>query len=132
MFEELKALILLRNPTMPESYLLESFIGGLKPAIKTLVRAFKPQTLDLAIEQARYQEEHIQALKLPPDRPYKTSYNSVNSKPLLPTPPPNQRLTQPSFSRKTLASPSAFKPLNPNYHKPTRFIPAAERAEKIG
>jgi len=79
MFEELKALILLRNPTMPESYLLESFIGGLKPAIKTLVRAFKPQTLDLAIEQARYQEEHIQALKLPPDRPYKTSYNSVNS-----------------------------------------------------
>jgi len=52
-FEELKALILVRTPNMPEAYLLESFIGGLKPAIKPLVRAFKPHTLDLAIEQAK-------------------------------------------------------------------------------
>ena len=41
-FEELKACILLKTPHMPEDYLLESFIGGLKPAVKALVRAFKP------------------------------------------------------------------------------------------
>jgi len=130
-FEELKALILLRNPNTPKSYLLEGFIGGLKLAIKTLVRAFKPQNLDLAIEQARYQEEHIQSLKLPPDRPYKFSYTSVNSKILLPTPPPNQRIPPPSFPRGSLATQSASKNSNPNYQKPTRFIPATERAEKM-
>ena len=36
-FEELKALLLVRNPTMPESYFLESFIGGLQPVIKSFV-----------------------------------------------------------------------------------------------
>ena len=73
-FEELKSLLLVRNPNMPESYLLESFIGGLKRAIKALVRAFKPLTLDLAIEQARCQEEHVQALKIPPNRTYKPNH----------------------------------------------------------
>ena len=67
-FKELKASLLLRSSNMPEDYLLKSFTGGLKLAIKSLVRAFKPQTLALAIEQARLQEEHIQALKLPSDR----------------------------------------------------------------
>ena len=60
-FEELKSLFLVRNPNMLESYLLESFIGGLKLAIKALMRAFKPLMLDMAIEQARCQEEHVQA-----------------------------------------------------------------------
>jgi len=36
-FEELKALLLVRNPTMPEAHFLESFIGGLKPAIKSFM-----------------------------------------------------------------------------------------------
>jgi len=74
-FEELKALILLRGPNMPEDYLLESFIGGLEPAIKSLARAFKPQTLELAIEQARLQEEHIQALKIPADRTFRSNFS---------------------------------------------------------
>ena len=91
-FEELRVIMLLRTPNMPENYLLESFIGGLKPAIKSLVRAFKPQTLDAAIEQARFQEEHIQALKLPLDRSFR--HNFSNSKPLLPTPPSHFRNSQ--------------------------------------
>ena len=53
-FEELKSLLLVRNSNMLESYILESFIGGLKSTIKPLVRAFKPLTLDLAIQQARF------------------------------------------------------------------------------
>jgi len=35
-FDELKALLMARNPTMPESYFLESFAGGLKPALNHL------------------------------------------------------------------------------------------------
>ena len=89
-FEELNALLLIRNPNMPDTFLMESFIGGLKPAIKSLVRAFKPQTLELAIEQAQFQEEHIQSLKLPPDRTFRSNFS--NPKPLLPTPPPNFRI----------------------------------------
>jgi len=53
-FEELKTLILVRTPNTPEVYFLESFIRGLKPAIKPLLRAFKPQNLESAIEQARF------------------------------------------------------------------------------
>ena len=129
-FEELKALILIRNPNMPDTYLLESFIGGLKPAIKSLVRAFKPQTLDLAIEQARFQEEHIHSLKLPPDRNFKP--NLPNSKPLLPTPlPPNFRIPQNTPVRPSPNSHVNSKFPTQNPQKPYRFIPAAERAEKM-
>jgi len=52
--EELKAMLLIRTPTMAELYFLESFIGGFKPAVKPLVRAFNPQTLTAAMEHARY------------------------------------------------------------------------------
>jgi len=45
-FEELKTLLLINNPAMPDMYLLESFVGGLKPAIKAMVRAFRPPNLD--------------------------------------------------------------------------------------
>jgi len=41
-FEELKALMLVRNPTMPASYFLESFMGELKPMIKSFIQAFNP------------------------------------------------------------------------------------------
>ena len=53
-FEELKALLLVRNPTMPNSYFLESLIGGLTASVKPLVRAFNPQTLSATIDYARY------------------------------------------------------------------------------
>lgn len=39
-FEELQSLLLVRNPTMPDTYFLESFIGGLKP----LYEHFIPKT----------------------------------------------------------------------------------------
>jgi len=68
-FEELKALISVRTPNMHEAYFLECFIGGLKPTIKPLVWAFKLQDLESAMKEARFQEEHVQALKLPPIDP---------------------------------------------------------------
>lgn len=49
-FEELRALLLHKQTTMPERYFLESFIGGLKPRLKPFVRAFQPTSLAEAIE----------------------------------------------------------------------------------
>ena len=114
---------------MPDAYLLESFIGGLKPTNKSMVRAFKPLTLDQAIEQARCQEERLQSLRLPPDRTFRTTF--VNSKPLLPTPPSNLRFPQISPSKSPQNIPATSKFPGPNAVKPTRFIPATERAEKM-
>jgi len=116
---------------MPEAYILESFIGGLKPAIKPLVRAFKPLTLDLAIEQARFQEEHVQALKIPPDRTFRLNPSNPNSKPLPPTPPPSFRIPQHFQPRAPQNNPITSKFSNQNFQKATKFIPAAKRAEKI-
>ena len=71
---------------MPDSNFLESFIGGLKPTIKPLVSAFNPRSLDDAFEQARFQEEHILALKIPLERTYrKFSHPVLASQKPLPT-----------------------------------------------
>ena len=125
-FEELKALLLLRNPTMPDSYFLESFIGGLSDTVKPIVRSFKPVSVSDAIEYARQQEEAIQVLKVSLDRvpkPY--------------TQPSKPALTYPQMSKPLLPTPSQFKQPFQNTkivitnQKPTRYIPAAARAEKI-
>ena len=52
-FEDLRALMLHNSPDMPDAYILDSFIGGLKPAIKPFVKAFKPTSIAAAIEFAR-------------------------------------------------------------------------------
>ncbi|KAJ8446939.1 hypothetical protein Cgig2_026437 [Carnegiea gigantea] len=134
-FEELRALMLVRTPTMPEAYFLESFIGGLKPAVKPLVRAFNPQTLPSAIEHARYQEEHLLALKLHPEKPYKPSFSNANNsqRGLLPTPNITPLAPQKAFPSlpKTPNTYSNQRNFISNLQRPTRFVPAAERAEKI-
>ena len=134
-FKELKALFLMTNPTMPESYFLESFIGGLKAAVKPLVRAFNPRTVDDAIEQGRFQEEHILALKIPPDRTFRQlSYPAPVTQKSLPAVPPNPisapqkaLLPTPHYSSQG----SNTKTTASTWHRPTGFIPAAERADKI-
>ena len=130
-FEELKSLLLLKTPTMPDTHLLDSFIGGLKPAIKPLVKAFKPLTLSQAIEQAQLQEEHVQALKYIPEKPYKFSQHSPHSKPLLPTPAAGYRTSPHSHLKAPQNNPIPSKVPSSDLPKPTRFIPAAERAEKM-
>ncbi|XP_074313633.1 uncharacterized protein LOC141648817 [Silene latifolia] len=63
-FEHLKGLMLQRNRLLPDQYFLDSFVGGLKPAVKPFVKAFKPETLSEAVEYARLQEETISATKI--------------------------------------------------------------------
>uniref|UniRef100_A0A803MXW2 Uncharacterized protein n=1 Tax=Chenopodium quinoa TaxID=63459 RepID=A0A803MXW2_CHEQI len=49
-FENLRSIMLQNNICLPEKYLLESFIGGLKPGLRPFFRAFKPQTIVAAVE----------------------------------------------------------------------------------
>lgn len=44
-FENLKALMLQQNQLLPDSYFLDSFVGGLKTTLKPFVRAFKPTSI---------------------------------------------------------------------------------------
>ena len=60
-FDNLRSLMEQFHHVLPDPYMLESFIGGLKPAVKPFVKAFKPQTVTDAILYARLQEESIQA-----------------------------------------------------------------------
>ncbi|XP_027183746.1 uncharacterized protein LOC113782033 [Coffea eugenioides] len=55
-FEELKTLMLLRNPKLDELYFVSSFFSGLKEEIRPMVKMFKPQTLAKAFEVAELQE----------------------------------------------------------------------------
>nr|XP_027067626.1 uncharacterized protein LOC113693266 [Coffea arabica] len=55
-FEELKTLMLTKNPKLDESYFVSSFISGLKEEVKPMVKMFKPQTLSKAFEVAELQE----------------------------------------------------------------------------
>nr|XP_027126124.1 uncharacterized protein LOC113742491 [Coffea arabica] len=55
-FEELKTLMVLRNPKLDELYFVSSFISGLKEEIRPMVKMFKPQTLSKAFEIAELQE----------------------------------------------------------------------------
>lgn len=51
-FEELRA-TLIQNGHALSNYVLHSFIGGLKPTIKPLVRAFEPSSISDAMKYAR-------------------------------------------------------------------------------
>ncbi|KAH9605981.1 hypothetical protein KSS87_012166 [Heliosperma pusillum] len=62
-FEHLRGLMLQRNALLPETYFLDSFVGGLKPMVKPFVRALKPTTMAEAVELARCQEESLTAAR---------------------------------------------------------------------
>ena len=117
-FEDLRALMLHNSPDMPDSYILESFIGGLKPSIKPFVKAFKPASIASAIEFARLQEETLKVTGIKPSLWSARSGPPVlaNTKPpLLPTP--------------DKLSDSTKLPQKPA--KTFRHIPAEVRAEKM-
>lgn len=44
---------------LPDSYVLDSFISGLKGAVKPFVIAFNPKTIAEAVKYARVQEEAV-------------------------------------------------------------------------
>nr|XP_016449252.1 PREDICTED: uncharacterized protein LOC107774272 [Nicotiana tabacum] len=59
-FEDLKAWVLIRNPTIPEDFFLEFFVEGLKEEIRHTIKMLNPFTLSQAVDKARYQERLIQ------------------------------------------------------------------------
>ncbi|XP_027071670.2 uncharacterized protein [Coffea arabica] len=65
-FEELKTLMLIRNPRLDEGYFISSFISGLKNEIKPMVKMFKPQTLSKAFEVAELQECSLETMSKQP------------------------------------------------------------------
>ncbi|XP_069152850.1 uncharacterized protein [Solanum lycopersicum] len=77
-FEDLKAHMLIRNPTLNEAHFLSSFVGALKEEIRFEVKMFKPTTLKEAIEKARMKEMAIEAA-LRRNKGVARSYPSVTS-----------------------------------------------------
>ncbi|XP_027093589.2 uncharacterized protein [Coffea arabica] len=61
-FEELRALVLAKVPNLSESYYVSCFLSGLKNEVKTAVKMYKPDSLKLAFEKARWQEHLLEAL----------------------------------------------------------------------
>jgi len=52
-----------RTPTLPDSFFLDSFVGGLKPQLIPFVKALTSVTLADAMNLARLQEEGMEAGK---------------------------------------------------------------------
>lgn len=61
-FEELKAWVLIRNPTIPEEFFLEFFIEGLKEEIRHSVKMLDPYSFSKVVEKARHQENLLESL----------------------------------------------------------------------
>ncbi|XP_017227846.1 uncharacterized protein LOC108203433 [Daucus carota subsp. sativus] len=128
-FDNSRSLMEQNHHVLPDLYLLESFIGGLKPAVKPFVKAFKPISVTEAINYARLQEESLQAnaqrftkgpntstvQKTVGPTVYSTYTDNSHKPPLLPTP-----------QTKPLPSPASK-----SSGRPFKFIPADVRAEKI-
>ncbi|XP_027127715.2 uncharacterized protein [Coffea arabica] len=55
-FEELKALMMIRNRNLDEKYFISSFLSGLKEEIKPMIKMLKPVTLVEAFELSQWQE----------------------------------------------------------------------------
>jgi len=106
---------LLKNPTLPNDYFVDSFIGGLKPSIKSFVRAFHTKTLPEAVEYARSQEETLEAIKRNQVLPRTIPANS--HKGLLPLPR--------GYQGPRVNGPSQTTQLKP------KTLTSAERAEKL-
>ncbi|XP_021766248.1 uncharacterized protein LOC110730736 [Chenopodium quinoa] len=115
--ENLKSIMIQNSLCLPENYLLENFIGGLKPGIRPFVRAFKPQ--NETMEYARLQDETILANTLKTmktNTTYTKPYQNNKQPPLLPTPP-----TPPLTLAKTTLTP---------YQKP-KYVPADVRVVEL-
>lgn len=109
-FEDLKSDVLETHHSLSDEFILDSFIGGLKPGIKPFVKAFKPATLSAAVEFARLQEEALAATQTPkpykpissfPYKPLQAIPLNSNKPPLLPTPSIKPNLSLTKFQPKT-------------------------------
>ncbi|VFQ79288.1 unnamed protein product [Cuscuta campestris] len=106
-FEDLRSVLVQNNHYLPDSYILDCFIGGLKASIRLYVRAFKPSSIAQDIEYARLKEESLEVeyskyskLNKPP------AHNSAKP-PLLPTPQTKPANFQPNKGFRTRRNPAA-------------------------
>ncbi|VFQ84344.1 unnamed protein product [Cuscuta campestris] len=117
-FEDLRSILVQHSHYLPDSFILDSFVGGLKPAVKLFVRAFKPTSIAEAITFARLKEE---SLEVEGTKISKFSHYTNSAKPpILPT-PQIKPYTQQKFNLTNQTAP------NKNF----KYIPADVRAEKI-
>jgi len=61
-FEELKSLMLHRNPYLTNEYFVLSFISGLSDDLRSMVEMMRPRSVQEAIEDALLQELTVEAL----------------------------------------------------------------------
>ncbi|XP_059292482.1 uncharacterized protein LOC132045931 [Lycium ferocissimum] len=122
-FEELTSYMSIINPLLNEAHFVSSFISGLRPELKPLVKLANPLTIMDAYETAKVYEESFSALAYlvsPPRQPQYNSYSrnpsityprtQTNPKPpTLPTPNQPLRLTYPTQKPNPRA---ALKPNN--------------------
>lgn len=59
-FEDLKAWVLIRNPTIPKEFFLGFFVEGLKEEIKHTLNMLAPFTLSQAVDNARQKKKVIE------------------------------------------------------------------------
>ena len=61
-FAELRAIMLLKNSGLSESYFVSSYLSGLQEELKAPVKMHKPQALQEAFEVARWQEKALEVI----------------------------------------------------------------------
>ncbi|VFQ80250.1 unnamed protein product [Cuscuta campestris] len=85
-FEDLRFVLVQNNHYLPDSYILDCFVGGLKASIRLYVRAFKPSSIAQAIEYARLKEESLEVEYSKYSKLNKPPAHNSSKPPLLPTP----------------------------------------------
>ncbi|XP_019246493.1 PREDICTED: uncharacterized protein LOC109226149 [Nicotiana attenuata] len=82
-FEDLKAWVLIKHPTIPEEFFLGFFIESLKEETRHTVKMLDPYSLSQAVEKARHKEELLDSMnregKLGGSRPgnqYNTNFST--------------------------------------------------------
>ncbi|XP_071937632.1 uncharacterized protein [Coffea arabica] len=76
-FEELKTLMMIKNPYLDEEYFVSNFISGLKDEIKTMIRMLKPATLSETFEMAILQENALRIHTRSPKETWKIAPESI-------------------------------------------------------
>ncbi|XP_071902771.1 uncharacterized protein [Coffea arabica] len=61
-FEELRAIVLLKNPSLSGSHFVSSYLSGLQKELEALVKMHKLQTLQEAFEVVRWQEKALEVI----------------------------------------------------------------------
>ncbi|XP_057999881.1 uncharacterized protein LOC110642382 [Hevea brasiliensis] len=108
------------NLGLSEAYFISSFINGLSEELRPVIKMFRPESLLQAFEQAKLQEQSIEAIlrkQKPYIRPYFNSYNTRNaqfrnanptSKPNFSTANPSSSFSKPIFVAELEKPPSKF------------------------